>query len=475
MAQGSDAAAYLIDAWQRIILTWDVLRERGNQSLAHIQSGKPPVLVFDYETVLDGRTLPRPANYALLRVKPGAGHPPTDPRKRPFVVIDPRAGHGPGIGGFKIDSQVGIALKKGHPCYFVTFFPQPLPGQTIESVAAAEIAFLAKVNELHPEARGALRDRQLPGGLGIDDAGRAGADARGSDPAGRLAALLLGGRRRREPDALLGRPARRQLDRLAAQRPRRRQVRRRLPGEQLRGLDPANTHWAQALQPLREGRHRARALPSVRTVVGRSLLHEPRGDRLDCPEPLHRQQAVGRRRRVVRPPAPGRHPQRPRADHRVRLVGRQHHAPAAGARLDPRPLPHRRGHPPRQPDDRLLPAREGRPPRPVRLRRRRPQGNLGARQRAGPHRHPAAGTLRGGHPGHPPRHAGVRIHRGALPDPVRAADDRGHPGPRRRPQRREGLRGGRARVADQPGGLRHRSSRPSSRRSPTRRPRRPCG
>src|SRR4029079_5156914 len=97
MSQGSDAAAYLIDACQRVVLTWDVLRERGNQSLAHLQSGKPPVLVFDYETVLDGRTLPRPANYALVRVKPGEGHPATDPRKRPFVVIDPRAGHGPGI------------------------------------------------------------------------------------------------------------------------------------------------------------------------------------------------------------------------------------------------------------------------------------------------------------------------------------------------------------------------------------------
>ena len=64
-SQASDAAAYLIDAWQRTILTWDVLRERGNQSLEHEQSGKPPVLVFDYETVLDGRSLPRPANYAL--------------------------------------------------------------------------------------------------------------------------------------------------------------------------------------------------------------------------------------------------------------------------------------------------------------------------------------------------------------------------------------------------------------------------
>jgi pimeloyl-ACP methyl ester carboxylesterase len=145
---------YLVDAWQRTILTWDVLRERGNQSLEHERSGKPPVLAFDYETILDGRTLPKPANYALVRIKPGAKDPPMDPRKRPFVVIDPRAGHGPGIGGFKVDSGIGIALRQGHPCYFVSFFPRPVPGQSIESVSAAEVAFVRKVIELHPQAEG---------------------------------------------------------------------------------------------------------------------------------------------------------------------------------------------------------------------------------------------------------------------------------------------------------------------------------
>src|SRR5258705_13977849 len=128
------AADYLVDAWQRMILTWEVLRERGNQYLEHAQSGKPPVLVFDYEMVVDGRTLERPANYALVRIKPPADCLPIDSKKRPFVVIDPRAGHGPGIGGFKIDSEIGIALKQGHPCYFVMFFPVPAPGQTIDSV-----------------------------------------------------------------------------------------------------------------------------------------------------------------------------------------------------------------------------------------------------------------------------------------------------------------------------------------------------
>lgn len=142
---------YLMDSAQRTILTWDVLRRRGNSYMEHTIKGRPPVLVFDYDTVLDGRTLDRPVNYLLLRIRPDPAHP-ADPAKRPIVVVDPRAGHGPGIGGFKADSQIGLALKNGYPCYFVSFTPRPVPGQTIEDVARAEAAFLAKVAELHPEA-----------------------------------------------------------------------------------------------------------------------------------------------------------------------------------------------------------------------------------------------------------------------------------------------------------------------------------
>ena len=54
------------------------------------------------------------------------------------MIVDPRAGHGPGIGGFKADSEIGVAMKAGHPCYFVGFLPDPMPGQTIEDIARAE-------------------------------------------------------------------------------------------------------------------------------------------------------------------------------------------------------------------------------------------------------------------------------------------------------------------------------------------------
>ena len=97
----------------------------------------------------------------------------SDQTARPFVIVDPRAGHGPGIGGFKADSEIGMAMRAGHPCYFVGFLPEPMPGQTIEDIARAEAVFLDEVIKLHPAGRRqAMRDRQLPGRLGGDDARR---------------------------------------------------------------------------------------------------------------------------------------------------------------------------------------------------------------------------------------------------------------------------------------------------------------
>jgi Protein of unknown function (DUF3141) len=153
VAPWQPAWEYWTDAAQRTVLFWDVMRKRGNQFLEHEQKGKPPVLVFEHEMVLDGLRLERPVNYFLVRIVPAAGTR-LDPRKRPFVVVDPRAGHGPGIGGFKVDSEIGVAMRAGHPCYFVGFRSDPVPGQTLEDVGRAEGRFLQKVAELHPEADG---------------------------------------------------------------------------------------------------------------------------------------------------------------------------------------------------------------------------------------------------------------------------------------------------------------------------------
>jgi pimeloyl-ACP methyl ester carboxylesterase len=147
------AAEYMVDAVQRSILFWDVMRQRGNQYREHMADTVPHVLNYQVELVVDGRTLERPVNYALAKVVPPQGVE-IDPKRRPFIVVDPRAGHGPGIGGFKADSEIGVAFKAGYPCYFVGFLPDPVPGQTIQDIARAEAIFIHKVVAAHPDADG---------------------------------------------------------------------------------------------------------------------------------------------------------------------------------------------------------------------------------------------------------------------------------------------------------------------------------
>src|SRR6478736_6737403 len=147
------AMEYMVDAAQRSVLFWDVMRRRGNQYREHLAETAPHVLDYEVELLIDGRTLDRPVNYALVRVIPPS-NVEIDPMRRPFVIVDPRAGHGPGIGGFKADSEIGVAFKAGHPCYFIGFLPEPMPEQTIEDIAHAEAVFLERVSALHPEAEG---------------------------------------------------------------------------------------------------------------------------------------------------------------------------------------------------------------------------------------------------------------------------------------------------------------------------------
>jgi Protein of unknown function (DUF3141) len=148
-----EVAAYMIDAWQRGILFCDVLRQRADNMAEHERADMPPLLVFKYETILDARTFDAPVNYALLRiieVGDDCWDECVNPDKPPVIVVDPRAGHGPGIGGFKHDSEVGMALHEGHPVYFVIFFPDPVAGQTLADVHHSLRRFVAEVAERHP-------------------------------------------------------------------------------------------------------------------------------------------------------------------------------------------------------------------------------------------------------------------------------------------------------------------------------------
>ncbi|WP_063683045.1 DUF3141 domain-containing protein [Bradyrhizobium stylosanthis] len=149
----ASAVEYLVDAGQRSVLFLDIMRQRGDQYREHVTQTAPHVLQYAAELITDGRTLDEPVNYALVRIIPPKDVE-IDMSRRPFVVVDPRAGHGPGIGGFKADSEIGVAMKAGHPCYFIGFLPEPVPGQTIERIARAEATFIETVISRHPDADG---------------------------------------------------------------------------------------------------------------------------------------------------------------------------------------------------------------------------------------------------------------------------------------------------------------------------------
>ena len=147
------AADYPRDILERTVLFLDALRQRANNMIAHERAGKPPLLDFDSETLLDARRFEHPANYALLRITrvgDACLEDCIDEAKPPVVIVDPRAGHGPGIGGFKRDSEVGMAMHEGHPVYFVVFFPEPCPGQTLADVLHALRRFVEEVAKRHP-------------------------------------------------------------------------------------------------------------------------------------------------------------------------------------------------------------------------------------------------------------------------------------------------------------------------------------
>ena len=56
------------------------------------------MLIFGHDVLIDGRALDRPCNYALMPIRAPQGVA-VDPAQRPVVVVDPRAGQAPGVGG----------------------------------------------------------------------------------------------------------------------------------------------------------------------------------------------------------------------------------------------------------------------------------------------------------------------------------------------------------------------------------------
>jgi hypothetical protein len=105
------------------------MRRSGDQYSRRFAETAPNVLSSVAELIAHSRELQRPVNYTLVRVIPSKDVE-IDVKHRPLIVGDPPAGHGPAIGRFKADSEMGVAMEACHPCYFIGFLPDPMPGQT---------------------------------------------------------------------------------------------------------------------------------------------------------------------------------------------------------------------------------------------------------------------------------------------------------------------------------------------------------
>ena len=108
----------------------------------------------------------------------------TDARFSPGVLCAPRAADGarradvranagipatplPGGLPYGIRQESEVTWPSGFPVYFMIFFPDPVPGQTIRDVVAARPRFVEEVAARHPDSPESGRSGNCPGGWSV--------------------------------------------------------------------------------------------------------------------------------------------------------------------------------------------------------------------------------------------------------------------------------------------------------------------
>ncbi len=133
--------------------TLDALRQRGNTYLSQAgQDRAQRARGFEFELVRDGRSLPHPVNYMLVRIVPPADKA-IDPAKPPFIVVDPAPGTARASAACARTARLAWHLPAAHACYFVGFLPEPVAGQTIEACPRAPRPTFIEVGH-QPASRG---------------------------------------------------------------------------------------------------------------------------------------------------------------------------------------------------------------------------------------------------------------------------------------------------------------------------------
>ena len=149
-----DAAAYAIDAWQRSVIFLDVMRRRAIEYEGASDRGRAERRATRPNWCSTSRRLERPVNYLLARIPPPEGVT-IDPRKRPFVIVDPRAGRGPGIGGIQgRQRDRGRDERPATPPISSASCPIRCLARPSSTSPSPQAVFLETVIARHPEAEG---------------------------------------------------------------------------------------------------------------------------------------------------------------------------------------------------------------------------------------------------------------------------------------------------------------------------------
>ena len=290
-----------------------------------------------------------------------------------------------------------MALREGHPVYFVVFFPNPEPGQTLLDVCNAEREFVHRVRELHPNA-------EKPAIVGNCQAGWAAMMLAASHPDDTGPVVIVGApmsywsgawregagdNPMRYAGGLLGGTW---LSSLAAD-----VGNGKFDGAYLvqnfENLNLANTFWDKYYNVFANiDTEPPRFLEFERWWGGYFLMNR------EEIEWITQNLFVGNKVwSGAREGGPGRNVRPARdqgADRAVRLARRQHHAAAAGVQLGRRRLRQHRRDQGARPGDRRPHARGHRPPRHLRLRQGREEGARADRLGAEVDRGAAARPLR---------------------------------------------------------------------------------
>ena len=289
--------------------------------------------------IADARDYERPANHALVRIIPPAGVV-VDDAKRPFVIVDPRAGHGPGIGGSRRIRKSASLCPPAIRSTSSSSIRTRCPGQTLRRCHATR-----RPNS-SASSPSAIPDSQKPVIVGNCQGGWAVmmlAAARPDDC--RTARASTAHRCRTGPATTAIRRSAIPAASWAARgcrcsRPTwaRASSTARTSSSEFRAPESREHALGQVVPPVRQHRHRAGALPRIRALVGRllCLINEEEirwiVNNLFVGNKLSAGEATAQAGPLLRPEVDQ------AADHRVRVDGRQHHAAAAGVQLDRRRL-----------------------------------------------------------------------------------------------------------------------------------------